>query len=229
MSAAFEHAGEVRIALAAIVADPEQGPGALSAAPVLSNLLSDYLPDSPRETGPLIAAAQAGAAGILRDHVARGMDAATAIRITASALATRTAYSREACLWVAGELALALGLTTADMLPAFGPGGEETDWADVVELPPRGATGSATAGRAGGGTGPAMRGAMAGPQRRGGRVGAGVEAPRYSTDELRGELARFEQELRAAGLKENSVVTYVDRTGRFLKWLDGDYQPRGPR
>jgi hypothetical protein len=55
-----------------------------------------------------------------------------------------------------------------------------------------------------------------------------VESPRYSTDELRDELARFEQELRAAGLKENSVLTYVDRTGRFIKWLDGDYRPRGP-
>jgi hypothetical protein len=60
------------------------------------------------------------------------------------------------------------------------------------------------------------------------QVGASVEPARYSTAELRDELARFEQELRAAGLKENSVLTYVDRTGRFLKWLDGDYHPRGP-
>jgi hypothetical protein len=114
MSAAFENACVVRIALAAIVAGPEHGPSALSAAPILSNLLSDYLPYSPRETGSLIAAAQAEAAGMLRDHVRRGMDAATAIRITASALAAQTAYSSEACLWAAGELALALGLTTPD-------------------------------------------------------------------------------------------------------------------
>ncbi len=59
-------------------------------------------------------------------------------------------------------------------------------------------------------------------------AGARVETTRYSTRELRAELARFEQELRAAGLRESSVVTYVDRTGRFLKWLDGDYHPRGP-
>jgi hypothetical protein len=45
---------------------------------------------------------------------------------------------------------------------------------------------------------------------------------------LRAELRRFEHQLRAAGLKETSVTTYVDRTGRFLKWLEGDYQPRGP-
>jgi hypothetical protein len=51
---------------------------------------------------------------------------------------------------------------------------------------------------------------------------------RYSPRELRAELSRFEHQLRAAGLKETSVTTYVDRTGRFLKWLEGDYQPRGP-
>jgi hypothetical protein len=55
-----------------------------------------------------------------------------------------------------------------------------------------------------------------------------LESQRYSVDELREQLRRFERELRAAGLKESSVTTYVDRTGRFLKWLDGDYQPRGP-
>ena len=61
--------------------------------------------------------------------------------------------------------------------------------------------------------------------------GASVAAPggqRYSPAELRAELRRFEHQLRAAGLKETSVTTYVDRTGRFLKWLEGDYQPRGP-
>ena len=57
---------------------------------------------------------------------------------------------------------------------------------------------------------------------------AGLEDQRYSLDELREELGRFERELRAAGLKEASVATYVDRTSRFLKWLNGDYHPRGP-
>jgi hypothetical protein len=47
-------------------------------------------------------------------------------------------------------------------------------------------------------------------------------------DELCAELRRFERELQAAGLKENSVTTYVDRTSRFLRWLDGAYQPKGP-
>lgn len=55
-----------------------------------------------------------------------------------------------------------------------------------------------------------------------------IDNQRYSVDELHAELRRFERQLRAAGLKETSITTYADRTNRFLKWLDGDYQPRGP-
>jgi hypothetical protein len=51
---------------------------------------------------------------------------------------------------------------------------------------------------------------------------------RWTLDELHAELARFEQELRAARLKESSIHTYIDRTARFLRWLDGDYVPQGP-
>jgi hypothetical protein len=54
-----------------------------------------------------------------------------------------------------------------------------------------------------------------------------INNQRYSVDELREELRRFERQLRAADLKETSITTYTDRTNRFLKWLDADYQPRG--
>ncbi len=50
----------------------------------------------------------------------------------------------------------------------------------------------------------------------------------WTVEELRRELARFESELRIAGLKESSITTYVDRSGRFVSWLAGDYTPRGP-
>jgi hypothetical protein len=50
----------------------------------------------------------------------------------------------------------------------------------------------------------------------------------WTVEELRRELARFESELRRAGLKESSITTYVDRSGRFVSWLAGDYTPRGP-
>ena len=116
-----------RVALAAIVADVDLGPGALSDPAALSNLLSDYLPSAPRETGLLMAAAQADVSGGLREHVAHGMDPATAIRIAAASLEARTAYSAEACIWVTGELAIALGLTTADRLPQLAPPSQRTD------------------------------------------------------------------------------------------------------
>lgn len=45
----------------------------------------------------------------------------------------------------------------------------------------------------------------------------------WTLDELFAELARFEREARAAGLAESSVKTYVDRSERFLRWLNGDY------
>jgi len=45
---------------------------------------------------------------------------------------------------------------------------------------------------------------------------------------LQEELAAFERQLQQAGLKPNSVQTYTDRTNRFLRWLVGDYTPRGP-
>jgi hypothetical protein len=50
----------------------------------------------------------------------------------------------------------------------------------------------------------------------------------WTIEELRRELGRFETELRRAGLKESSITTYVDRSGRFVSWLAGEYAPRGP-
>jgi hypothetical protein len=58
--------------------------------------------------------------------------------------------------------------------------------------------------------------------------GTALNDEHYTVEDLQAELRRFENELRAAGLREKPVSTYVDRAGRFLKWLDGDYQPRGP-
>jgi hypothetical protein len=131
LTAGFEEAEHVRSALRVIVSDPAYGPGVLCDTRQLSNLLSNLLPDVRRETGPLLAAAEADVAGSLRDHVARGMDPATAIRIVASDLASRTAYSVEACYWATGEFAVALGLTTTDRLPARAPAGHETENAEA--------------------------------------------------------------------------------------------------
>ena len=54
------------------------------------------------------------------------------------------------------------------------------------------------------------------------------EPRRWSAEELKRELARFEAVLRSAELRESSVATYVGRTSFFIRWLEGDYTPRGP-
>ena len=51
----------------------------------------------------------------------------------------------------------------------------------------------------------------------------------WTVEDLFEELQRFEDVLRSAGLAENSVRTYVDRSRYFVRWLDGDYEPAGPQ
>jgi hypothetical protein len=116
---AWEHEAEARAALSAIVSDPEYGEAALGSAQTLSNLLKDLLPDAPREKRILVAAAEAGLAESLREHVAQGMDPGTAIRLSASSLQNSAPFPPEACTWVAGELANAMGISQ----PAGPPGG----------------------------------------------------------------------------------------------------------
>jgi hypothetical protein len=119
----WEHAAEARAALNAIVTDPEHGVGALSSAQTMSNLLKDLLPDAPREKSLLVAAAEAGLAGTLRDHVNQGMDADTAIRLTASSFSASTPFTPDACSWVTGEIATAIGISQPGSGPAGGLGG----------------------------------------------------------------------------------------------------------
>lgn len=47
----------------------------------------------------------------------------------------------------------------------------------------------------------------------------------WTMSELRTSLAEFERDLRGAGLSENTVNTYVDRSERFLRYLVGEYRP----
>ena len=51
----------------------------------------------------------------------------------------------------------------------------------------------------------------------------------WSVEDLMSELERFERAARAAGLKQASVRTYVDRSRIFVRWLAGEYQFQGPR
>src|SRR5258708_10773471 len=48
---------------------------------------------------------------------------------------------------------------------------------------------------------------------------------RWTAEELRSELNRYEEMLRAAGKTRNTVNTYVQHPERFINWLDGRYRP----
>jgi hypothetical protein len=114
-AAPLEHADQARLALRTIVS--EHGPEMLSRPGTLSNLLADLLPDSPRIARILVAAAQDHVADELREHTAAGMDAATALRLTATMFADATMFPANACAWVVGEFSLALGLVSDNSAP----------------------------------------------------------------------------------------------------------------
>jgi hypothetical protein len=55
-----------------------------------------------------------------------------------------------------------------------------------------------------------------------------MQDQRWSGDDLVTKVQVFENELRAAGLSENTVNTYVGRADTFVRWLRGEYSPIGP-
>lgn len=109
--------GEAHAALRAIVADPRYGPPALSNAQTMTNLLKDMLPDAPRESSVLVAASEAGVAGLLQGNVSQGMDLATASRLAAGTFENQTALTPDACNWAVGILASALRLDAVRPAP----------------------------------------------------------------------------------------------------------------
>jgi hypothetical protein len=114
--------GEAHAALRAIVADPRYGPPALSNAQTMTNLLKDMLPDAPRESSVLVAASEAGVAGMLQGNVSQGMDVATASRLAAGTFENQTALTPDACNWAVGILASALRLDAVRAAPPPPPG-----------------------------------------------------------------------------------------------------------
>ncbi|HUC58713.1 MAG TPA: hypothetical protein VMA95_15025 [Streptosporangiaceae bacterium] len=190
----WEHASEARAALNAIVSDPEHGVAALSSPTTMSNLLKDYLPDAPREKSILIAAAEAGLADTLREHVSQGMDAGTAIRLTASSFSSSTPFTPDACNWVTDELALALGISRPGSggyggnPPGSPPIGGEAMPTRVANSPTPGGQGGSGYPAQGFGQSPASPGPQDqptaigyqpgyGPQQGGGAQGTGAGAP----------------------------------------------------
>jgi len=102
----------------------------------MTNLLHDLLPDAPREAGILTAAAQKNVAGMLREHIGQGMDAALAIRLAARSFADSTAFPPEACEWAATELAVATGVLDPREAPAGGPAIAPAGWPEPPDEQP---------------------------------------------------------------------------------------------
>src|SRR5260221_4405381 len=107
--AMWDGGGDVRRALRSIVADRQLGTAVLTDPHVMANLLKDLLPDLPRESALLVAAAQCDLASVLAGHLAQGLDLGTSSRLTAGWFAERMPFTDDACGWVVGELAIALG------------------------------------------------------------------------------------------------------------------------
>jgi serine/threonine protein kinase len=109
--------GRALTVLRAIVSHPDLGVAALSSTQAMSTALKDLLPNRPRETKVLVAAAEEGLAEALSYHVARGMDLATVRDKVARSFARHTGFRPDACQWAVDELAAVLGLDSAGARP----------------------------------------------------------------------------------------------------------------
>jgi len=103
---------EARDALQVAVRD--YGVDILGNPELLNNLFKDLLADAPRESSLLVAAADAGVAGLLQEQVNAGLDPDAAVRLTAATLADRRALDPAACAWAVAEIGRALGLAVSE-------------------------------------------------------------------------------------------------------------------
>ena len=112
----YDVQGEVRDALNTAVEG--YGKRVLNDPRVLGNLVTDLLPDLPRERSLLVTGAEAGVAAELTQHVeGQRMDADTAVSLVARSLAESRALEPGASMWVATEYAKALGYQVRSQVP----------------------------------------------------------------------------------------------------------------
>jgi hypothetical protein len=58
----------------------------------------------------------------------------------------------------------------------------------------------------------------------------GMTEKTWTAAHLRQELARYHQELIAAGNhRPSTIATYIQHPERFIAYLEGDYDPRQPQ
>ena len=118
MTERLDAQGEAREALSSVAAD--YGPRVLSDPRMLGNLVTDLLPDLPRERSLLVTAAETGVAGELTSLVEEHhLDPDTAVQMVAQSLTDRRFLDQAASMWVTAEYAQALGYQVrSDATPA---------------------------------------------------------------------------------------------------------------
>jgi hypothetical protein len=108
MSQPLDTQGEAHDALGAAV--NSYGQRVLNDAPILGNLVTDLLPDLPRERNLLVTGAEAGVAADITQHVEeQHIDPDTAVQLVARTLSERRSIDPAASMWVTTEYAQALG------------------------------------------------------------------------------------------------------------------------
>jgi hypothetical protein len=108
MTEQLDAQGEAREALSTMVTDYSKR--ILSDPRMLGNVVTDLLPDLPRERRLLVTAAESDVAGELTRHVEEHhLDPDTAVQLVARSLTDRTALDPAASTWVTAEYAQALG------------------------------------------------------------------------------------------------------------------------
>ena len=121
MTEQLDAQGEAREALSTMVTDYSKR--ILSDPRMLGNVVTDLLPDLPRERRLLVTAAESDVAGELTRHVEEHhLDPDTAVQLVARSLTDRTALEPAASLWVTVEYARALGYhVRSDASPPSSP------------------------------------------------------------------------------------------------------------
>src|SRR5580704_16773314 len=108
MTEQLDAQGEAREALSTMVTDYSKR--ILSDPRMLGNVVTDLLPDLPRERRLLVTAAESDVAGELTRHVEEHrLDPDTSVQLVARSLTDRTALDPAASMWVTIEYAQALG------------------------------------------------------------------------------------------------------------------------
>ena len=100
--------GEAHQALSTVITD--YGQRVLSDPRMIGNIVTDLLPDLPRERGLLVTAAEADVAGELTQRVQhQHLDPDTAVQMVARSLIERKSIDPASSMWVTTEYAQALG------------------------------------------------------------------------------------------------------------------------